>query len=381
MTLAARRPVNGLDDTQLRSRVISPDEFHADTEAFVDVRLPRSQGKASYSMIGPGVSQNAGQKINLVEPHGFNIGAASMPHGVVNNPHLHFTAEVFLCTRGSFEMAVGRHGEQKLVMNAGDVFAVPTWVFRGFTNIGDDDGWLFTVLGGDDTGGIIWAPEILRAAAETGLYLTSDWELVDATLEGGSVPSDVLEPLADDELVVDQWSDDDLEGRVVRHDDLTWRPGALLGGLAAGVRLAPVIGPGWSELRRHPSPITEPMGFSLDWIELAPGASIGAHLTDVPQVWFPDGGDIVVESLDDDGHVCGTSIAVDGSVVSIPSGTWRRVRNDSDAAVRMMVVHGGDARPDTTWHADVVTAATADGVAKDANGRLAPAALLGEASS
>ena len=115
-------------------------EFHADTEAFVDVRLPRSQGKASYSMIGPGVSQNAGQKINLVEPHGFNIGAASMPHGVVNNPHLHFTAEVFLCTRGSFEMAVGRHGEQKLVMNAGDVFAVPTWVFRGFTNIGDDDG-------------------------------------------------------------------------------------------------------------------------------------------------------------------------------------------------------------------------------------------------
>ena len=191
MTLAARRPVNGLDDTQLRSRVISPDEFHADTEAFVDVRLPRSQGKASYSMIGPGVSQNAGQKINLVEPHGFNIGAASMPHGVVNNPHLHFTAEVFLCTRGSFEMAVGRHGEQKLVMNAGDVFAVPTWVFRGFTNIGDDDGWVFTVLGGDDGGGIIWAPSVLREAAETGLYLNADYDvhtLYDAASSTGRAP-------------------------------------------------------------------------------------------------------------------------------------------------------------------------------------------------
>jgi hypothetical protein len=46
-------------------RVIEPDRFVADTSAFVDVRLEGSAGKASYSFIGPGVSQNADQVVNL----------------------------------------------------------------------------------------------------------------------------------------------------------------------------------------------------------------------------------------------------------------------------------------------------------------------------
>ena len=36
-----------------------------------------------------------------------------------------------------------------------------------------------TVLGGDDTGGIIWAPEVLRRARDTGLYLGRDNQLID----------------------------------------------------------------------------------------------------------------------------------------------------------------------------------------------------------
>lgn len=59
--------------------IIEPSDFVADTQAFVDVRIPRSVGKASYSMIGPGVSQNARQEINSSDTCGFQIGAASMP--------------------------------------------------------------------------------------------------------------------------------------------------------------------------------------------------------------------------------------------------------------------------------------------------------------
>ena len=100
--------------------MIQPAEFVADTEAFVDVRLPRSRGKASYSFIGPGVSQNADQTVNLAEPHGFQIGAASMGHGVVNNQHLHFTAEVLICTRGEWRVNIGEHAEQQLEIGPGN---------------------------------------------------------------------------------------------------------------------------------------------------------------------------------------------------------------------------------------------------------------------
>ena len=66
-----------VDEAEVDRRVIEPDRFVADTSAFIDVRIPGSAGKASYSFIGPGVSQNAGQTVNLVEPHGFNVGAAT----------------------------------------------------------------------------------------------------------------------------------------------------------------------------------------------------------------------------------------------------------------------------------------------------------------
>ena len=157
-----------LDAAEFARRIIEPGAFVADRSAFVDVRLPRSAGKASYSLIGPGVSQNPDQVVNLPEAHGFHVGAASMGHGVVNNQHMHFTAEVFICARGSWRMRIGEHGQQTLDISEGTVFSVPTWVFRGFENTGPDDGWLYAVLGGDETGGIVWAPDVLAAAAETG---------------------------------------------------------------------------------------------------------------------------------------------------------------------------------------------------------------------
>ena len=104
---AAAEPALTLDPSEFARRVIRPGEFVADRSAFVDVRLPRSAGKASYSLIGPGVSQNPDQVVNLPEAHGFHVGAASMGHGVVNNQHMHFTAEVFICTRGAWRMRIG----------------------------------------------------------------------------------------------------------------------------------------------------------------------------------------------------------------------------------------------------------------------------------
>ena len=76
---------------ELRRRVIDPSQFVADASAFVDVHLPKSAGKTSFSFIGAGVTQNADAPTNVIEPHGFCVGAAGLGPGMVNNSHLHYT--------------------------------------------------------------------------------------------------------------------------------------------------------------------------------------------------------------------------------------------------------------------------------------------------
>ena len=176
---------------ELERRTIRRSDWVACNSAFIDCRTPGSDRKENYAFIGAGVSQNANQFVNLTENHGFNLGAAGMPNGVTNNLHLHFTAEVFINFGGTFRLRWGVDGKQgEYVSNDGDIISVPTWIFRGFTNEGPDDGILLTVLGQDVTGGIIWGPSVLNDAKSYGLYLTADNRLID-TVAGDELPTDV----------------------------------------------------------------------------------------------------------------------------------------------------------------------------------------------
>lgn len=361
---------------EFKRRVIQPGDFVPDTEAFVDVRLPQSAGKASYSFIGPGVSQNDDQTVNLTEPHGFQIGAASMGHGVVNNQHLHFTAEVLICSKGHWRVNIGEHAEQRLEIGPNTVFSAPNWVFRGFENIGSDDGWLFTVLGGDDTGGIIWAPDVIRGAAQTGLYLRSDYSLLDAT--NGEPPEDVVLPLDAELLVeVDSYTDAELTARTVRLEDLQWSTDALLSSVLAGhaTALAPVIGYGLTEDRRHRTPIGTPHGFSVEWLRVAPGSSTGVHRHGHSQVLITGEGqwEIAVNRGDD----AISANPAEGSVVSIPASAWRNLKNNGPTEAFALVVCGSDQRAVIEWDPEIVAAAEELGWGHDAAGYLAPLALLG----
>lgn len=363
-----------VDQADFERRIIEPAEFVADKEAFVDVRLERSKGKASYSFIGPGVSQNADQKVNLTVPHGFNVGAAAMPTGVINNPHLHYTAEVFICTRGKWRMNVGQHGEQTLDVSEGDIFSVPTWVFRGFENIGADDGWLFAVLGGDDTGGILWAPHVLREAAETGMYICDDYSLLDATK--GDDLSHAVRPLPDDRIESDQYTDAELAARVIGSDDLAWSDRAVLSSVLEGhrSRIAPVIGHGLSQDRRQQAPLMDPHEFSIEWLELEPGQRLGLHRHDHTQATFLVEGEWEVVVNDE------ASLAArpdPGSIVSTPPRAWRDFVNVGSTPARAVIVCGSDAPTRLEWHPTIVAAASAAGYAVDHSGFVAPEHLLG----
>ncbi|WP_419864911.1 cupin domain-containing protein [Candidatus Poriferisodalis sp.] len=370
-------PALTVTEADLAARVVQPIDFVADTQAFVDVRIERSKGKASYSFVGPGVSQNADQHISIAEPHGYNVGAATMPHGVYNNAHLHFTPEVFICTRGSWRIDVGRGREHAVRLAANDVFSAPTWVFRGFENTGPDDGFLFVVLGGDDTGGIIWEPAVLREAAETGMYLGRDNSLVDA--RNGDVPAEVLEPLSDHQLVsIDSYSQSELSDRLVQPGQLRWSQTALLStvlGPEHSVELAPVIGHGLTQDRRSRPPICTPHGFALEWLRAAPGASTGLHRHDDSQVVLLIEGDWEV-ALNEPAHEVSTR-PVMGSLASIPASAWRDLRNVGTTSARAVIVTGSDSPSRVEWPAETLARAAHAGFGLDAAGYVAPLELLG----
>jgi len=364
-----------VDAAEVARRVIEPDQFVADTKAFVDVRIDRSRGKASYSFIGPGVSQNSDQKINLAVPHGFNVGAASMPTGVVNNPHLHYTAEVFICSRGSYKMTIGRNSEQHIDLQVGDVFAAPTWVFRGFENTGPDNSWVFVVLGGDDTGGIIWSPDVLREAADTGLYLGADNSLIDAAA-GGSVEQ-AVSPASDDALsTIDTYTDDELESHVVRADDRAWSKHALLSSVIDGhaSELAPVLGFGMSEYRGHRAPVMTAQGFSVEWLRVPAGQSTGVHRIAESQVLLLVEGDWKIGFNTDEDLI--ESKPASGSVVSMPENAWRDFANIGSGDALAAVVCGTDSPNTIEWSPQVVAQARQAGWVRDAAAKIAPSVLL-----
>ena len=365
---------------EIDRRVVGPDDFVADTAAFVDVRLEGSAGKASYSVIGPGVSENSDQVVNIAESHGFSIGAASMPHGVVNNQHLHYTAEVFICTRGRWQMRLGQHGDQRVDIGPDTVFSAPTWAFRGFQNIGGDDSWLFAVIGGDDTGGVLWAPQVLEAAADTGLYLSAGHVVLDA--RAGDPIAEVIGPVDESRLVeLDSYTDDEIRELIVAPDRLEWSRSALLSGVLPGhaSAMAPVIGFGLTEDRRHRPPIWTPHGFTLEWLRLEPGASTGLHRIARPQALLLVEGEWRISFNRGDDRA--SRPAAQGSVVSAPANCWRELSNPGASRATCVVVCAGDERARAEWDPAVVAAALDLGWGRDASGYLAPVDLLGRAAS
>ncbi|MDA3938005.1 MAG: cupin domain-containing protein [Spirochaetia bacterium] len=159
--------------------------------AFVDARTPGSSPKENYCIIGKGVSQDSRQPVHIQKTEGFHIGAAGQPPGVVNSLHTHFSAEIFMIFKGQFRIFWGTNGESEAVLGPGDIISVPVNCFRGFEVIGNDNGFLFTVLGGDTCGGgIISHPNVILEGRRHGLFLRKDGTLAD-TEAGDPVPEDV----------------------------------------------------------------------------------------------------------------------------------------------------------------------------------------------
>lgn len=365
-----------LSQAEADARHVKRDDYVSCTVAFIDCKKPGSHLKENYSIIGPGVTSSDEQVINLPEPHGFNIGAAAMPNGITNNLHVHFTAEVFIVQKGEWTFRWGAQGENEFIGREGDILSVPTWIFRGFTNTGPDDGWLFTALGGDNTGGVIFHPDIIREAAFYGLYISNDNTLID-TSRGDKVPGEDarIAPMPDEDVAqLRVVSPEEMRRRVVTEGDRDFRPAFVDAQLpGCGAEIAPVIGFGLTQNRDHAAPVTNPHGFSVEWLRLAAGAQVSPFTLSEKMVVIVRSGQIRL-TLNEEADVTVDLAARD--TYSIPADAVRTIMAIGDTPAEVLVVVSGDHRKHPVFADDIIAAARAGGLALDAGGYVANAALL-----
>ncbi len=370
---------NLMSQSQMNERFIPFSGLKYSTEAFIDYRIPGCGPKYNYALVGPGVSQNPNQPVSFREKHGFQVGGVAMPHGVVNPPHMHFTCEVFICTHGDWQLHWGFNPEKLTADFAeGDIATVPTWLYRGFKNIGVDDGFMFTALGGDDTGGILWGPTTLEAAAVQGVHLTEDYQIIDEQA-GGKLTADTkrLKPMSLEQIqALRTWSVPAMLQRVVRFKDLVWSSNGLIDSHlpGCGAQLAPVIGFGMSQDRNALAPVMNAHGLSIEWLRIPPGGSVSTHRLTQKQVLICKQGQIeaTVQCNDAQAQYSLKGHAKGWDTFAMPAHHWRRYHNSGDQEALLIVLSTGDERKRIEWSEPVLQEAAKHDFAIDANGFVAP---------
>ncbi len=188
---------------ELLKRIVRYGELVPCKTAFIDAHTPGSDQKENFTIVGGGVSESADQHVHIDDTPGFNIGAAGQPPKCRNSLHVHSTAEVFFVLKGRWRFFWGRSGSAgEVVLEEGDIFNIPTGIFRGFENIGTDYGMIMAILGGDDAGGgVVWAPEVIKDAQAHGLILGENGRLYDSK-KGEMLPECVapMPVMSDEEL-------------------------------------------------------------------------------------------------------------------------------------------------------------------------------------
>jgi quercetin dioxygenase-like cupin family protein len=368
-----------LTKDQLQQRFIPFDSLRYSTEAFIDYRIPGCAPKKNYALIGPGVSQNPNQPVSLREKHGFQVGGVSMPAGTTNPPHMHFTAEVFICTRGRWQMHWGFDPDPlKAEIGEGDIFTVPTWIYRGFQSLGPDDAFMFTALGRNDTGGILWGPWTLEAARQQGVHLTEDYRIIDEQLGQKWNDNDKrLQPMTPQEIAaLRKWTPEQMARRVVRFAELDWSLDALLDSSLPGCggAIAPVIGLGMSQERNHLAPVMNAHGFSIEWLRLPAGGSMSRHSLSDKQVLVVYRGEVAltIEGSDAPVTITAKGAGQGWDSYAMPADCWRSYRNTGAGEAVVLVMTPGDHRKNLVWDDTVLQAAGNANRAIDANGYVAP---------
>ena len=318
MVMASGFVENRWSAPQLEARVVRYADLKPCLNAFIDTRTPGSEAKENFTIIGPGVSENPDQHVHIAEPHGFNIGGARQPPLCVNSQHSHDTAEVFVVHSGHWRFDFGEHGDDaRIEAGPADVVSFPVRAFRGFTNIGEDSGFLWSVLGGDNPGRVLWAPDVFDLAKDYGLLLLDSGALVDQTkgqtVPDGAAPMPRTSRAQIDSLRVMRPSD---EAEVLARAPVFKQPGET-----------PVIGNG--------GPLHAADGFTLSRLELSSGDATDEYSSSAAEVVFVQAGSVSVRTPD------AVTRLRKGDTMTLPTGLRRSYAAEGDTTA--FIVRGAPA--------------------------------------
>ena len=314
----------------MEARIVRYGDLKPCKTAFIDAHTPGSDQKENFTIIGGGVSESPDQHVHIATPHGFNIGAAGQPPKCRNSLHDHRTAEVFFVLSGRWRFFWGRWGDAgEVTLEPGDIFNIPTGIFRGFENIGTDYGMIMAILGGNDAGGgVMWAPQVIEDAADHGLILAETGKLYD-TKKGEALPDGVkpMPLLTAEELALrpEPTTADVLPNHVARYLDLM---------AYSDKSPCKVIG--------ETGLLKDKPGFEVDFISRA-SASDQMHSHDNPSVLMPVKGHWRV---DWDG---GTTTLAPGDTMSIPEGLSHRATPSMTGEAALYHIFATDDPAGLTW--------------------------------
>ena len=308
------------------------------TNAFIDTHSPGSDRKENFTIIGPGVAENPEQHVHIRIPHGFNIGGARQPAGCTNSQHSHETAEVFIVHTGGFRFKTGEHGNTGQVdLEPGDVISIPVQTFRGFDTLGTHESFMFSVLGGDDPGHVMWAPYVFEAARQYGLVLLASGRLIDTKKGEAIPPSDKPMPItsAADMARLKPYDTAAISACTVKRSELHPARDGPFGHLA-GIEECPIIGAASVSEGMPAGRLTWSHGFNLRALRLARSALIPSHMRSEPEVLLMHAGQLVFEWAD------GSLELGPGDTLTVPVGLYRAYRTIGTEAAEIYVVRGGD---------------------------------------
>jgi quercetin dioxygenase-like cupin family protein len=317
---------------EMENRIVRYGDLKPCKTAFIDAHTPGSDQKENFTIIGGGVSESPDQHVHISLPHGFNIGAAGQPPKCRNSLHDHRTAEAFFVLSGRWRFFWGRYGTAgEVTLEEGDIFNIPTGIFRGFENIGTDYGMIMAILGGDDAGGgVMWAPQVIEDAAAHGLILAETGKLYD-TKKGEQLPAGIkpMPLMSAEELAKrpEPTTAEVLPNHVARYWDMV---------AYADRKPCKVIG--------QTGLLKDKPGFEVDFVTRA-SATADKHTHDRPSVLMPVKGHWRV---DWDG---GSTVLAPGDTMSVPENLSHSAVPSMTGEAALYHIVGTDDPAGLTWKA------------------------------
>ena len=281
---------------ELLERLVRYEDLQPCHTAFIDTRSPGSDKKENFTIIGPGVAENPDQHVHIKLPHGFNIGGARQPPNCLNSQHSHLTNEVFVVHSGTWAFRSGVDAKDgEIILNPGDVISLPTDIFRGFENIGQNSGFLYAVLGEDDPGRVLWAPQVFDLAEDHGLMLMGDGSLVDTL--ANEKPTEGISPMprtTAEQVSEHQVVDSELLKKIcIRSRNFEWSADTALSAFE-GVEEVALLGPANEAESIPDGHLSWLHGFVMRALRMAPGSTVPAHSRQEEEVIFVHRGALTV---------------------------------------------------------------------------------------